>query len=190
VVAALLAAGASRRLGTAKQLVCFRGEPLVRHAVAAASTREIAACAVVLGANADLVAAALELTTVQLDNPSWREGIASSIRIAVAWAEEGRANALVLLLADQPLVDAAHVTQLLATWRAGAIAAATAYEGVVGVPAAFDARLFSELRRLRGDRGAAAILERHAGVVAVPRREALVDVDTPADLAALGMLGQ
>jgi molybdenum cofactor cytidylyltransferase len=60
------------------------------------------------------------------------------------------------------------------------------YDGHVGVPAIFPRICFSELMQLRGDEGARAILERNAyRLVRVPMPNAAVDLDTPADLAAL-----
>ncbi len=185
IVAAVLAAGASRRLGQSKQLVRFRGEPLVRRAIAATSLSEIAATAIVLGANAEAIAEVLDERVVPIRNTSWQEGIASSIRAATSWAEQQHAAALVLLLADQPLVEAPRIAQLIAAWRRGSIAAASTYAGVRGAPAVFDARLFHELAALQGDRGAAEILLCRAPVETVPCAEAAMDIDTPLELEAL-----
>jgi CTP:molybdopterin cytidylyltransferase MocA len=190
VVAAVLAAGASKRLGRPKQLVQFRGEPLVRRALAATRLPQIAEAAVVLGADADEIAHALplDLPVVRLANEAWQEGIASSIRTAVVWAEERAAAALVLLLVDQPLVEASHVARLIAAWQNGAPAAASAYLGVLGVPAVLGAPLFPDLRALRGARGAGSILRSQASVAAVPCSEAAFDVDTSLEVAALSWL--
>lgn len=185
IVSAVLAAGGSARFRRPKQLARFRGEPLVRRAVAAASLPEIAETAVILGANRDEVARALDGPTVKLWNPSWAEGIASSIRTAVVWAESCRANAVVLLLADQPLIEAAHVRRLLSAWSQEAPAAASAYAGVLGVPAIFGSTLFAELVALQGDGGAGKLLRSREGLHAVTCPEGAVDIDTMDDLDAL-----
>jgi len=185
IVSVVLAAGASRRLGRPKQLVPFRGEPLVKRALAAVTIPEVTATAVVLGANGDLVASVLDDRAARIWNPSWKEGIASSIRMAVAWAEERRASALVIALADQPLIEPAHVTRLIAALRGAALASASTHSGVIGVPAAFDARLFSALRALDGDRGAAGILRGRSDVTMIPCPEAAIDIDTASDVDAL-----
>jgi CTP:molybdopterin cytidylyltransferase MocA len=157
----------------------------VRRIVLATATSEVVERAVVVGSNADAVRLTLDASVVPVRNPRWREGIASSVRAAVVWAEERRADALVLLLGDQPLVAATHVARLVGAWRAGAIAAASVYDQTVGAPAVFDADLFRELGELRGDCGAASILRSRSNVARIPCPEAGIDVDTPRDLETL-----
>jgi CTP:molybdopterin cytidylyltransferase MocA len=185
VVAAVLAAGGSTRFGRPKQLALVRGVPLVRRVVLATAAPDVDERAVVVGANADAVRLTLDASVTTLRNARWKEGIASSVRVAVAWAQERRADALVLLLGDQPLVDAAHVARLVGAWRKGAVAAASFYEHAPGVPAIFDAKLFAELDALRGDRGAASLLRSRVDVARIPCPEAGIDVDTPHDLERL-----
>jgi molybdenum cofactor cytidylyltransferase len=95
-----------------------------------------------------------------------------------------------MVLADQPLLDRVHVDRLVDARRSGAPAAASVYGGALGVPALFDASLYSELLALEGDRGAARILRGHDGVVSVEWPEGAVDVDTDADAAALATLAR
>ena len=80
----LLAAGASVRLGRPKQLVEFDGSPLVRHAAAKAVNVCGSGLVVVTGAHHQEVVAALDSLPVRaVYNPSWREGIGSSLRQGV-----------------------------------------------------------------------------------------------------------
>lgn len=96
-VCAILAAGASRRLGRAKQLLSFGGKPLVRHVADVVALAACAEVAVVVGAEDDAVRGALEGARATIaHNAQWREGIASSIRCAVAWAMTREASALVV----------------------------------------------------------------------------------------------
>lgn len=185
VVAAVLAAGASRRFGHPKQLVQFRGETLVARALDAARVDGVIDRAVILGAHAEQVADAAGPGVERVLNEEWEEGMASSIRCAARWAQARGAAALVVLLADQPLISSMHIARLCDGWRDGASAVGSAYEETVGVPALFDARLFPALLALTGDRGAGRLLREAERVVSVPCPEAAIDIDTPAALAEL-----
>lgn len=191
VVCVVLGAGASTRLGRPKQLEPFAGKALVRHVVDVVAGSSCDAVGVVLGANAAQIAPVLggSVATV-VDNAAWDEGIASSIRAAATWARREGASALVMVLADQPLLDRDHVDRLVDAWRSGAPAAASLYGGALGVPALFAASLYDELLALEGDRGAARILRGHDGVVSVEWPEGAVDVDTEADSVALATLAR
>ena len=181
VGAAILAAGGSRRLGRPKQLVAWRGEPLV-----AAVARKVLASscdrvAVVLGASAGACAVAVEgLAVTPLANVCWSEGIASSIRCAVGWAVAARCDALVLVACDQPRLTTAHVEALIAAHRASGRTIGSGYAGTAGVPAIFAAGDLPRLAVLRGDTGARRIL---VGQPTVAWPDGVFDIDTPADLA-------
>ena len=90
---------------------------------------------------------------------------------------------MLLLLADQPGVDAELLAELIAGMQAGHERVACAYAGVIGVPALFASPSdLAELRELTGDRGAQRLL-RQAGrpVLAVPAEQAAHDIDEEAD---------
>lgn len=186
VAAVVLAAGASRRTtargAPPKQLLDWEGEPLVRRAVRAALGSRCGSVHVVVGARAARVRAALAglAPLAVVECADWEEGMAASIRAGVTAAERAGCDAVLLALADQPRVDSAHLDALLARLEAGAILAASAYEGILGAPAAFRRVHFDELLALRGDRGARALIERYeASVAAVPCEAAAFDVDEP-----------
>ena len=184
IAAVVLAAGASSRLGRPKQLVLFGGEPLLSRAARAA--RACGDVFVVLGAHAARVAPALPPRAQPVHNVGWAEGIASSIRAGLDAAEARCAGlaAVVLMTCDQPFVDRAHVEALVAAARAAPIVASR-YAGGLGVPALFARSLFPELRALRGDAGARAVIARDPARVAsvfLPRGE--IDVDDEAGARA------
>lgn len=190
---AILAAGDSSRLGQPKQLVVFSGKTLLRRATETAFGVKMPGwetpVGVVLGANATACQATLEgLTVAVLQNPDWPEGMASSVRRATQWAAEQRADALLLLLCDQPFVTADLLVKILDAFaESGQPLVASDYGGGVrGVPVLVGSRFFDELSALRGDRGAQVVLRRHADTVAtVPFPGGRFDLDTPADLARL-----
>ncbi len=75
----ILAAGASSRLGSPKQLLAYSGVTLLQHSIEVARVAD--AVVVVLGANADLIKAEIKNTTTNIIvNPDWKEGMASTIR--------------------------------------------------------------------------------------------------------------
>src|SRR3984957_8057317 len=83
--AIVLAAGASRRFGSPKQLVRFGGQFLLQRVIAAATELTGSAVSVVLGAHAAEIAANLPPGNASiLINRGWQEGIGSSIRSAVS----------------------------------------------------------------------------------------------------------
>jgi molybdenum cofactor cytidylyltransferase len=185
--AVVLAAGPSRRFGSAKQLVRVGGRPLLHTAVTRAAEVTGNALIVVLGAGASELAPLLKHSPgAVIVNREWREGLASSIRAGVARLPP-TCRGVLLMLADQAAVTADDLRRLAGSWRRQPqhIAAAL-YSGTTGAPAIFPRSMFSDLAGLRGDVGARPLLRRNADrLVRVPMPSAAIDVDTPEDLLAL-----
>jgi CTP:molybdopterin cytidylyltransferase MocA len=180
----LLAAGGSKRLGQAKQLLELGGETLVHRAARLALATEPGDAVLVLGAHADAVlagVATLALRPVQCAD--WERGMGRSLRAGLAALSADCTGALVLLC-DQPDLDADHLHALVRAWRRDpSRAAASAYAGVLGVPALLPRACFAELAALDGDRGARDLLRRRAADVhALPCAPLSRDIDVPADL--------
>lgn len=184
---AVLAAGASRRLGRPKQLVAHGATTLLGHVTTACVRAAVGPVGVVLGAHAAEVAPALDgLGASTIANEGWAEGVASSVRAAVRWAEGAGAAALVVVPGDLGRLTAEHVGALAGAWRAGAPAAGSRYAGTVGAPAVFDRALWPALLALTGDRGAGALLRATPGAVAIDWPDGACDVDTEEDVRGLG----
>ncbi len=172
-------------MGSPKQLLRVGDETLVERAVAAAAHSRCSEVLAVVGAEAARVSEALSGSSARIvENPAWSEGLASSIRAGVAAARAaGTPDAVLVLLADQPGVDAAAVDALIAAWdgRPDSIVA-SAWAGGVGAPALFGSAHLDALEALEGDRGARVLLERHAERVRrLPLEAAARDIDTPDD---------
>jgi molybdenum cofactor cytidylyltransferase len=183
----VLAAGASTRFGSTKQLVRVNGRPLMHTVVSRAVELAGHSVTVVLGANAGELAPLLKHSPASVAvNRDWSEGIASSIREGVRHAPQ-TADGVLIALADQAAVTTEDLRRLASAWRRNPTAIVTAqYGGAVGVPAIFPRWCFRELNELRGDRGAQLLIQRHVDrVVRLPMPSAEFDIDRPEDLLAL-----
>ena len=170
---AILAAGRSERLGAPKQLIRLQGVPLVRRTAEVALASNFAATALITGHQAEAVKAAVaDLPLHQLENPNWQEGIAASIRTAVAWAEKQGYSHLALTTCDQWRLSQAHLQNLIAAVSSPTDLAGSEYANTLGIPAIFGSHWYNQLDTLTGDRGAGRI----------PWPEGLDDLDTEADL--------
>lgn len=185
VAGVVLAAGSGSRFGGTKQLAQLEGRPLVAHAVQAAAAASLEPVLVVVGHDADAVAAAAGAGVEVVVNPDHGRGQAGSLRAAVHALSAGRAEAMVVLLGDEPRVAPAAVRAVQAELAAGAAVARAVYDDRPGHPIGFARRVWPELLAARGDQGARQLLD-DLDVVAVPiAGDAPTDVDTRADLDAM-----
>jgi xanthine dehydrogenase accessory factor len=179
IACAILAAGASRRLGRPKQTLLHRGQPLVVSAAKCACQSRAAASAVVVGAHGGAVRAALgDLPIEILDNDAWNEGVASSIRTAARWAQARKCHALIIALCDQPKLTPVHLDRLISEFERTRLPVASFYARKNAVPALFSASSFDQLNALCGDVGASALLNDGTPVTTVPWPDGEFDVDT------------
>ena len=187
VFAVVLAAGSSSRFGATKQSARIHDVPLVQRAVDAA----VGACGqrvvTVIGHDRVAVLQAMGASSgFVIVNEDYEAGLGSSIA-AAAHRCGPHADALLLILADQALVTAAHLRTLVdASSGSDVEIVASAYDDTVGPPALLPRATFRDLCELSGDSGARALFFDHRfRLKTVPCDAAAVDIDTPADLAAL-----
>jgi molybdenum cofactor cytidylyltransferase len=188
----VLAAGASSRFGSTKQLVRVNGRPLMHTVVSRAVELAGHSVTVVLGAHAGELAPLLKHSPASVAvNRDWSEGIASSIREGLSHAPS-TTDGVLIVLADQAAVTTDDLRRLAGAWRRNpASIAAAQYAGGVGVPAIFPRWCFRELNELRGDRGAQLLLQRHVDrLVRLPMPSAELDIDRPEDLLSLEQVTQ
>ena len=185
VAGIVLAAGHSTRMRINKLLLRIEGETLVRRATRVALEGGLDPVLVVLGHDAEIVAAELaHLACVAVPNPRHELGLNTSLDAGIA-AVPATAAAAVVLLADMPLVTAAMIRSLVDRRRAtGAALVASRYGAVVAPPALYARALFDELQGGQGDGRGREVLRRRASEVAWVDwpATALADVDEAGDL--------
>ena len=182
----VLAAGGSRRLGQPKQLVEFRGRPLVWHAVRVGLEAGLSPLVVVIGAAGEQIRRALEgESVVVIDNPTWEAGQSSSVRAGLSSVEPG-IEAAIFLLADMPLMEAELVRQVVRTHRTTlAPLVAPRVAGRRANPVLFDRVTFPDLHQLTGDQGGRSLFDRYPAAWVEGSESAMLDLDTPEDLQRL-----
>lgn len=188
VAGILLAAGIARRMGSAKVLLPWHGRPLIRHLAEVALASGLAEVIVVVGHQADEVAAALaDLPVRVVHNTAYAAGQSTSLHAGLATVPE-HAAAVMVLLADQPLLTSEVIDALLATFRetAAPIVAACA-AGRRGNPVLFARELFPELAAIGGDEGARSVIVAHRKQLRCVEVDGAIftDVDTPEEYDAL-----
>jgi molybdenum cofactor cytidylyltransferase len=182
----VLAAGPARRFGAPKQLARLDERPLLEHALAAAAAAPgLARVVVALGAHAPQILAAVELHGAEpLLVADWAEGQSASLRAGVA-ALADETDAIVVTLGDQPRLTAATIARVLAAWDGDAPAVRATFAGRPGHPVLLARALYPAVAQLDGDAGARELLARPDVVAVACEEDAVQDVDTPAQLAAL-----
>ena len=189
VVAVVLAAGLSSRMGSHKLLADFRGKPLIRTTVEQIGRSSVDDIIVVTGHESAKVRAALAGLPVHcVENPAHASGLSSSLICGVGAART--AGAIVVCLGDMPVVDPRTIDKLVAAYNPAehrSIIVPT-HKGKFGNPVLWGAEHFPRLLSLTGDKGARALLpdlKSEAIEIDVDDAGILADVDTPEALAGL-----
>lgn len=192
IFAVVLAAGRARRYGATKQLVHLPGadESLVRRA----SRLAVETCGdrVLLVAGHDaaaVVADAVEECGFVVVNERHADGLGTSVACAVRTLTHA-ADALLLMLADQPYISASHLAGLVAVWTGDARhVVATAFGDDIGAPALLPSGTFARLAALGGDTGAKAVFGDDDVLLTTLRFDAAaIDIDSPDDLESLAQV--
>jgi CTP:molybdopterin cytidylyltransferase MocA len=185
--AVVLAGGSGSRFGSTKQLAVVGDQPMVARAVATAEAICGPRTVLVTGNEwAAVVDAARPKQGFFVVNEAHASGLSGSIAVGVRSVRR-QADAVMLLLADQPLVTPVHLQQLEQTWRRDRESiVASAYANTCGPPVIFPAAYFDELMSLTGDKGARAVIDAHRDrLIEIAFEDAAIDVDTRADLENL-----
>jgi molybdenum cofactor cytidylyltransferase len=192
IAGVILAAGGSTRFGTTKQLLDWKGKPLVNHAAETALEGGLSPVLVVTGADQSKVTRSLENLPVECAyNPDWEQGQSSSVRTGIE-ALPLNIGAVIFLLVDQPCIPPELIRRLV---KAHAVKRASIIHPQVNDeranPVLFDREVFQELSSLEGDTGGRVLFNTYSAQV-VPWDNDLIrkDIDTPEDYEILRSAGE
>jgi molybdenum cofactor cytidylyltransferase len=192
----ILAAGASTRFGRPKQLLRLKGRCLIEWVLDAALGSELSRIILVLGYAHQKIRQALgeKLRHARLQievNPHYQKGQSHSLRLGLSRVIS-TFPAVMFLLADQPLVDAATINFLLDKfWLAGKDICVPAFQGKRGTPCIFRKNLYPQIMNAMGDVGARHVIGAHPDRVLeieIKDPHFFLDIDTPEEFERIKSL--
>jgi molybdenum cofactor cytidylyltransferase len=184
----ILAAGESSRLGTPKQLLLWRGEPLIKHVVRLAIKSQLKPVIVVTGYQWLEIGMALNGLgkIIIAGNADWSKGQSTSIRYGISFLDKD-VDACVFFMSDQPHIPLRLVKKITKKYihdRATIVAPRVGEKR--GNPVLFDRITFKELKKLEGNEGGRKLFDQyHVEYVEWKDASILIDVDTMDDYQQL-----
>lgn len=188
IVALILAAGESSRLGQAKQNLPLRNTTLLNNIKEHLTLNIVEQTFIVLGAYAKEIQEKSGLNDYEvIVFNEWKEGMGSSLSYACAEIfHKKKYDGILVTLSDVPLVTASDYREMINLFESESDIVATLANNSLGVPAIFGAAYFSELLKIKGNKGAKRIIENNRTTVKVFRnKNAAVDIDTLDDYLKL-----
>ncbi len=187
IAALVIAAGESKRMGRAKQLLPWQGKVLLQHALDAILDSEVDEVILVLGCEAERILKKVDTRKIKVViNPDYAQGMITSIQRGLK-VLPGGAEAFFIVLGDQPGISPQIYDQLIHEFRrvypSKRILLPT-YEGKRGHPALFSIDYREEGSTLKGDVGFRQIILDHPDdllFIEMGAKAVLEDIDTPED---------
>jgi molybdenum cofactor cytidylyltransferase len=163
LAAVILSGGASRRMGTPKALLSYRGGTFLQHLLSVTDHPRIGWRRVVLGADAQAIAAAVKLPADEVViNENWEAGQLSSIQCGLRSLPAGT-DGMLLCLVDHPLINRELAGELAERfYESGKAIVLPVYKGRRGHPVIFASRLYEELLSAPLETGARAVVWTHS----------------------------
>lgn len=180
----VMAAGASRRFGSPKQLASIENTTLIQHCLERLKVLPARDFVLTLGANAQKIRPYVNDNLYRsIEVINWQGGLGNSIAEAVTHID-AQTTHILIALADQVDIPPCAFEKLLEqakTYSNQIIA--SQYLGKLGVPAIFPVRYLPELKSLSGDKGARDLIHsERESVISVELHQAATDIDTEAEL--------
>ncbi len=189
VSAVILAAGASTRMGRAKQLLPLGGATLLARAIENVRAASLDEIVLVLGAEAEAIQPHLSPSLTQIVvNQAYRQGMASSLRLGLSHVDAS-SDAALIVLGDQPFLQPQTLSHIMdGYFKTRAPIVIPSYQGKRGNPVLLDRSVFFEVMALEGDTGCRAIFPNHLDEILKVEVEdpgILLDIDTQEDYERL-----
>tara|TARA_B100001971_G_scaffold16853_1_gene13088 strand:+ start:3892 stop:4479 length:588 start_codon:yes stop_codon:yes gene_type:complete len=155
----VLAAGGSTRMGQKNKLILHvNGMSIISSTVGAAVESSLDPVRVVLGNDSNTVKKELINYPVSfIHNNNWMEGMATSI---VSGMENLDSDGIMFILGDMPFISSKIINQLVQQFDSNKIIVPF-NNGKRGNPVIFPSHLFSELKKISGDRGAKPLIQKY-----------------------------
>ncbi|MGH9760208.1 MAG: nucleotidyltransferase family protein [Blastocatellia bacterium] len=195
ISAIIPAAGLSSRMGERNKLLLpFHGKTLIGHAVDTLLGSKVGEVIVVVGYERERVEGVLGSRAGRITivgNPLYHDGMSTSIRAGVA-AASIEADAIMIYLADQPLVEPADLNYLIDAFsdarEQNKSIVVPFYKGRRGNPVILDSRLKPDILEVVGDVGCRRIIKRNPDrvfAVEMDTDHVVRDIDSPQDYQEL-----
>jgi molybdenum cofactor cytidylyltransferase len=174
LAAVILSGGESRRMGSPKALVPYRGKTFVEHLIEVTRHPRVGITRIVVGAHAEEIRGRLTARANEVVvNQDWAKGQLSSIQTGVRSLPPGGTEGMILCPVDHPIVTAELIARLIEKFDAsGKSIVLPMYRGRRGHPLIFRATLYEELLAASAEVGARQVVWAHeADTCAVPTEE-------------------
>lgn len=185
IVAVVLSAGESSRMGQPKALLPIDGQTFIERIVGALRDGAIERMVVVLGFNAsELRGKIAHLPVEVVVNADYKQGQLSSLQTAIRYLESDKdCIGMMVHLVDHPYVEPRLVREMLGRFdQSKNLIVVPRHHGKRGHPVIFSRKLFQELLDAPMDQGAKAVVNAHrAETLEIDTEEVgiTLDIDTP-----------